>query len=125
MFTCRNKNLVESFSDIDAYIASQTLEWQEILQKVRRIIQEAAPNATEAMKYGMPTFVYKKNLVHFAACKSHLGFYPTPSGIEHFSEELAAYKTTKGAIQFPLNQEIPYDLIAKITAFRVQSVESK
>jgi uncharacterized protein YdhG (YjbR/CyaY superfamily) len=116
---------MESFSSIDAYIAAQTPEWQEILQKVRHIIQEAAPNATEAMKYGMPTFVYKKNLVHFAACKSHLGFYPTPSGIEHFPEELAAYKTTKGAIQFPLNQEIPYDLIAKITAFRVQSVESK
>ncbi len=116
---------MESISDIDAYIASQTIEWQEILQKVRRIIQEAAPNATEAMKYGMPTFVYKKNLVHFAACKSHLGFYPTPSGIEHFPKELAAYKTTKGAIQFPLNQEIPYDLIAKITVFRVQSVESK
>jgi uncharacterized protein YdhG (YjbR/CyaY superfamily) len=108
-------------TSIDAYIALFPTEVQAILQKVRATIQQAAPGAVEAIKYQMPTFVFnKKNLVHFAAYKKHLGFYPTPSGIEQFQAALSAYASSKGAVQFPLDKPIPYDLIAAITAFRME-----
>lgn len=105
---------------IDDYIAQFPEHIQKILQKIRAAIQQAAPEAEEAIRYAMPTFRFQGNLVHFAAYKNHIGFYPTPSGIEAFKKELAGFQTSKGAIQFPLDKPMPYDLISKIVAFRVQ-----
>ncbi len=89
------------------------------LIEFRRVIIKAAPDATEKISYEMPTFFLYKNLVRFAAFKKHIDFYPAPSGIEAFKDELTAYKTSKGAIQFPIDKPLPLDLIARITAFRV------
>ncbi|MBE2224224.1 MAG: DUF1801 domain-containing protein [Anaerolineae bacterium] len=105
---------------IDEYIASFPPDVQEILQKVRATIKEAAPDAAETISYQMPTFTLKGNLVHFGAFKSHIGFYPVPSGIEAFAEELAPYRAGKGSIQFPFDKPIPYDLITKVVKFRVE-----
>jgi uncharacterized protein YdhG (YjbR/CyaY superfamily) len=105
---------------IDEYIAGCPPDVQEILQKIRAIIRKAAPGAEEAIKYQMPTFVLHGNLVHFAAFKNHIGFYPVPTGIEAFKRELAAYESGKGSVQFPLDQPIPYGLISKIVKFRVR-----
>jgi uncharacterized protein YdhG (YjbR/CyaY superfamily) len=107
------------FHTIDEYIMQFSPEVQEILKTLRKVIKESAPNATEKISYQMPTFFLYKNLVHFAAFKNHIGFYPTPSGIEAFKEELSGYKGSKGAIQFPLNKPIPYKLISKIVKYRV------
>ena len=106
--------------DIDKYIASFPKDIQEILENIRKTIREAAPGAEEAIKYQIPTFTLKGNLVHFAAFKKHIGFYPTPTGIEKFKEELSAYEGAKGSVKFPLDRPIPYDLIRKIVAFRVK-----
>lgn len=105
---------------IDEYIAGFPPDVQEILQKIRATIREAAPGAQETIKYRMPTFTLNGNLVHFAAFKKHIGFYPIPTGIKKFAKELSAYKTSKGAVQFPLDQPIPYDLIRRIVEFRVE-----
>lgn len=105
---------------IDEYIAASPPEVQEILQQIRATIREAAPEAEEKISYRMPTFFLHGNLVHFAAHTGHIGFYPEPSGIEAFKDELAGYKQSKGAVQFPLGQPIPYELIRRITEFRVQ-----
>lgn len=105
---------------IDGYIASFPPEIQEILQRVRTTIREAAPGAEETIKYQIPTYTLKGNLVHFAAFKNHIGFYPTPSGTEKFKDELAPYEGAKGSIRFPLDKPIPYDLISEIVKFRVQ-----
>ncbi len=110
---------------IDEYIAGFSKPIQEILQKVRETIRQAAPDAQETIKYRMPTFALHGNLVHFAAFKHHIGFYPTPAGIEEFREELSHYPGSKGAIQFPLDRPIPYELIARITAFRVRQAGQK
>ncbi len=111
---------------IDDYIAAFPEEIQTILQKIRATIKEIVPDAVEAIKYQMPTFVLnKKNLVHYAAFKNHIGFYPTPSGIEHFKDALSVYVNARGSVQFPLNQPIPYGLIAAITAFRVEEEQIK
>lgn len=83
-------------------------------------IREVAPDADETIKYGIPTFTLKGNLVHFAAYKKHIGFYPTPSGIEGFKIELSAYEGAKGSVKFPIDKTIPYELIRKIVAFRVK-----
>jgi uncharacterized protein YdhG (YjbR/CyaY superfamily) len=107
-------------SDMDEYIAGFPPEVQVILQKIRGTIKAAAPDAQETISYAMPTFTLKGNLVHFGAYKKHIGFYPTPSGTEHFQEQISAYKAAKGSIQFPLDQPIPYDLISEIVKFRVQ-----
>lgn len=85
-----------------------------------RIIKETAPNAGEKIAYGMPTFTYPRNLVHFAGYKNHIGFYPSPSGIRAFAEELSGFVTSKGAIQFPLDREIPEALVRKIVVFRME-----
>jgi uncharacterized protein YdhG (YjbR/CyaY superfamily) len=106
--------------DIDEYIAGFHPHVQAILQKIRVTIQVAAPEAQEKISYAMPTFTLKGNLVHFAAYKNHIGFYPSPSGTEHFQEQIAGYKAAKGTIQFPLDQPIPYELISEIVKFRVQ-----
>jgi uncharacterized protein YdhG (YjbR/CyaY superfamily) len=105
---------------IDKYIANFPNDVQEILEKIRATIREAAPDAEETISYQMPTFRLNGNLVHFAAYKKHIGFYPTPSGIEKFKQELSAYPSAKGSVQFPLDRPIPYELIGKITAFRAR-----
>ncbi|MCA9954943.1 MAG: DUF1801 domain-containing protein [Anaerolineales bacterium] len=110
---------MEKPTTIDEYIAAFPADVQEILQKVRETIKTAAPQATEAISYGMPTFKLEGNLVHFGAFKTHLGFYPIPSGLEQFKEELAQYKGGKGSVQFPFDQPMPYGLITKIVEFRV------
>ncbi len=111
--------------NIDEYIEAQPPEIREILEKIRATIRKAAPGAEEAIKYMMPTFVLNGNLVHFAACRNHIGFYPAPSGIDNFREELAGYKTSKGAIQFPLDRKIPYALIGRIVRFRAAENKMK
>lgn len=105
--------------EINDYIAGFPAEVQEKLQKVRQAIRAAAPEAQEKISYQMPTFWLEGNLVHFAGYKRHIGFYPTPSGISQFEEQLAGYKRSKGAVQFPLDEPVPYELIAEITRFRV------
>lgn len=106
-------------SSIDDYIAGFPTDLQMILQKVRQTIREAAPDAKEKIAYGIPTFTLEGNLVHFAAFKQHIGFYPDPRGIDEFINKLARYRSGKGTIQFPLNEPIPYDLIREVTLWRV------
>jgi uncharacterized protein YdhG (YjbR/CyaY superfamily) len=105
---------------IDEYIDGFPPDIQVVLQKIRLTIHEAAPEATEKISYQMPTFYLKGNLVHFAAFKEHIGFYPVPTGIEKFKKELSVYKQGKGSVQFPLDQPMPFDLITKIVKFRVK-----
>lgn len=109
---------------IDGYIAGFPPEVQEILQRIRAMIRAAAPEAEEAMKYQIPTFVLNGNLVHFAAFKQHIGFYPTPSGIEAFKDALAGYEVAKGSVRFPLDREIPLGLMEEIVRFRVEEVRA-
>ena len=104
---------------VEEYIAAFPEEIQQQLEKVRRTIRKAAPNAKEVISYAMPTYRLKRNLVHFAGYKNHIGFYPGPSGIAVCKDELAKYKGAKGSVQFPLNQPMPLDLIDKIVRFRV------
>lgn len=108
-----------SYLSIDEYISKFSPDIQEKLRKLRKVIKEAAPDAEEKISYRMPTFSLHGNLVHFAAFEKHIGFYPAPSGIEAFKEELSEYKTSKGAIQFPIDKPLPYDLISRIVKFRV------
>ncbi len=103
---------------IDEYIASFPKEIQKLLKEMRITIQKAAPKAEEAIKYAMPTYVLNGNLVHFAAFKNHIGFYPAPQGIEEFKKELSKYKGAKGSVQFPLDKPLPLSLVAKIVKFR-------
>src|SRR4030042_327839 len=98
---------------IDEYIAGFPQEVQDILEKVRETIRKAAPDAAETINYGIPTFTLKGNLVHFAAYKKHIGFYPTPTGIEKFKKELSGYEGAKGSVKFPLGKPIPFDLISR------------
>jgi uncharacterized protein YdhG (YjbR/CyaY superfamily) len=106
--------------NIDEYIAGFPPDVQEILEKIRVTIRKAAPDAEETIKYQMPTFTLKGNLVHFAAFKKHIGFYPVPTGIEAFKEELSLYEGGKGSVRFPLDKPIPFDLIIRIVKFRVK-----
>lgn len=111
---------MKAYKDIDEYISTFPKTTQEILQKVRRTIQKAAPEAAEKISYGIPTFHFNGNLVHFAAYEHHIGFYPGAAGIATFLHEMDGYTTSKGTVQFPLNKPIPYNLIEKITSFRVE-----
>ena len=106
--------------DMDKYIAGFPKDVQAILEKIRKTIRKAAPEAEETINYGIPTFTLEGNLVHFAGFKNHVGFYPAPSGIEKFKKELSAYEGAKGSVKFPLDQPIPYDLIREIVVFRVK-----
>jgi uncharacterized protein YdhG (YjbR/CyaY superfamily) len=106
--------------NIDEYITGFPQDVQDILEKIRSTIRKAAPNAEETINYQMPTFTLKGNLVHFAAFKKHIGFYPTPTGIEQFQKELSVYKGAKGSVQFPMDKPIPFDLISRIVRFRVK-----
>ena len=109
----------KTISSIDNYILTFPEDVQELLQTLRTVIKEVAPDATEKISYQMPTFDLYGNLVHFAAFKNHIGFYPAPSGIEKFKNELMMYKNAKGSVQFPINEPLPYELIRKIVKFRV------
>lgn len=111
-----NKSLVNT---IDEYIKQFPKDIQQILEKIRATIKEAAPDAVEKISYEIPTFDLYGNLVHFAAFKNHIGFYPAPSGMDAFKDELSKYKGAKGSVQFPLDQPIPYDLISRIVKYRV------
>jgi uncharacterized protein YdhG (YjbR/CyaY superfamily) len=110
------KNLIEN---IDQYISSFPTATQNLLKQMRKVISKAAPKAKESIKYAMPTFEYYGNLVHFAAYKNHIGFYPAPSGLKAFQIEIDAYANSKGAVQFPLDKPLPIALITKIVKFRV------
>ncbi len=110
----------KEIENIDQYIATFPKDIQSILNELRQTIKESAPEAEEAIRYQMPTFRLNGNLLHFAAYKNHIGFYPTPTGIEAFKSELAKYEVSKGTIKFPLNKQIPLDLIRKIVKYRVQ-----
>ena len=110
----------KQFKTIDEYIRTYPEDVQNILKKMRTTIREAAPEAQEAISYQIPTFQLNGNLVHFAAFKNHIGFYPTSSGIEAFKEELSPYKSAKGSVQFPINKPVPYPLVKKIVLFRVK-----
>ena len=107
------------FNSIDEYIATFPAKTQKILEELRATIKAAAPEAEEKISYQMPTFALKGNLVHFAAYKNHIGFYPTPSGIEVFKHELSVYEGAKGSVKFPIEAPLPLELISKIVAFRV------
>lgn len=112
--------MTASSKEIDKFIAAYPEEVQTVLNKVRATIREAAPGADETINYGIPTFTLNGNLVHFSAFKTHIGFYPTPSGVEKFKKELSKYEGAKGSVKFPLDQPIPYELIEKIVKFRVK-----
>ncbi len=119
----RDKHMTNKrqFKTIDEYIKIFPEDVQSILEKMRQIIRKVAPEAEEAISYQIPTFKMKgKNLVHFAAFKNHIGFYPTSSGIEAFKKELSPYKGAKGSVQFPIKEPIPYDLVKKIVIFRIK-----
>lgn len=107
------------YESIDHYISTFPPEIQTILTQLRKVIREAAPEAKEKISYQMPTYELHGNLVHFAAFKQHIGFYPAPGGIEEFQEELKEYPQSKGAIRFPLNKPLPYELIGRIVQYRV------
>lgn len=110
----------KQFKTTDEYISSFPENIRQKLEKIRKIVRAAAPAASEAISYQMPTFKLRGNLVHFAAYKNHIGFYPTPSAVTAFKKELSAYKTSKGAIQFSLDKPIPYDLIKNIVLHRLR-----
>lgn len=114
------------FETIDEYIKTFPKDVQVVLEKMRKTILKAAPGAVEVISYGMPAFKYnKKNLVYFAAWKSHIGFYAMPSGNVAFKKELSVYQNAKGSVKFPLDQPIPYDLVEKIVKFRVKENMAK
>ena len=113
------KNEVVRFTSIDEYIATFPGEVQILLKELRATIRTAAPDAEEKISYQIPTFFLKGNLVHFAAYKKHIGFYPTSSGIQAFQKELSIYKSAKGSVQFPLEEPLPLELIGRIVKYRV------
>jgi uncharacterized protein YdhG (YjbR/CyaY superfamily) len=106
--------------NIDDYIDGFPPKVQKILQKIRKTIQKAAPDAEEAISYQIPTFKLNGNLIHFAAYEHHIGLYPGPRGVKEFEKEMALYEGGKGTVRFPLDEPIPYDLITRITKYRVQ-----
>ena len=111
---------MQGFKTIDEYIDTFPEDVRKILNELRQTIREVAPEAEETINYQMPTFTLNGNLVHFAAFQNHIGFYPTPSGIEAFKDELAAYKGAKGSVQFPMDEPLPLPLIRKIVEYRVK-----
>jgi uncharacterized protein YdhG (YjbR/CyaY superfamily) len=116
---------MENYESVEAYIAHFPEELQNLLKQIRVIIKRLAPDAVEGISYDMPAYkLHKKPLVYFAAFKKHIGFYATPSGHTAFAEDLSIYKQGKGSVQFPLNQPIPYALIEKMVAFRVEENKS-
>jgi uncharacterized protein YdhG (YjbR/CyaY superfamily) len=113
------------YETIDEYIALYPATTRKRLNALRQLIKKLVPDAVEKIAYRMPTFYLNGNLVHFAAYAEHIGFYPTPSGVVRFARELSKYKTSKGAIQFPLDEPMPIELLKKIVQFRVKENRSK
>jgi uncharacterized protein YdhG (YjbR/CyaY superfamily) len=112
---------MKTYKDIDQYIKEYPEHVQDILQKIRSVVKKNAPGATETISYGIPTFdLNGKHLIHFAAYKNHIGFYPTSSGIDAFKKEVSVYVWSRGTVQFPLDAPIPWDLIKKMVIFRVK-----
>lgn len=109
----------KGFNSIDEYIATFPTEVQKILEELRAAIKASAPDAEEKISYQMPTFALRGNLVHFAAWKNHIGFYPTSSGTQAFKHELSVYEGAKGSIKFPIDKPLPLELIRRIVTFRV------
>lgn len=109
-----------TYKTIDEYIKAQPAATQKVLRSVRATIQTAAPRATQTINYGIPTFQLNGNLVHFAAFEKHIGFYPTPGGIQAFRKDLSSYVSAKGSVQFPLDKPMPLALITRIVKFRVK-----
>lgn len=108
------------FKTVEEYVATFPASAQKMLEQIRVIIKENAPEAKEVISYNMPAFTLQGMLVYYAAYKGHIGFYPTPSGIEAFKKELSAYNGAKGSVQFPIDKPMPLDLIAKIVKYRVE-----
>jgi uncharacterized protein YdhG (YjbR/CyaY superfamily) len=115
----------KKYDSVDEYIAAHEAAIQPLLRQIREIIRSTVPTAAEVISYGMPAYKVHGVLVYFAANKKHIGFYPTASPIVVFAEELQPYKTSKGAIQFPVEAGIPADLVRKITEYRLQEDEMK
>ena len=116
----------DEFATIDEYIASFPPDIQEKLRGIRAAISKAVPDAEEAIRYGMPTFrLDGHNIVHFAAFKDHLSFFPTASGVEKFREDLSSYKMSKGTIRFPPDKPVPLDLVERIARFRADEIRKK
>jgi uncharacterized protein YdhG (YjbR/CyaY superfamily) len=112
-------------ASIEGYIASFPLEIQTILRKIRAVARKEAPEACEKICYGIPTFHLHENLVHYAAFKEHVSFFPTSSGVEHFKKELKDYDCSRGTIRFPLGSKIPYPLLSEIVRFRVKEATKR
>lgn len=118
--------MAREFKTMDEYINTFPDDVRNSLNELRQVIKEAAPEAEETINYQMPTFTLNGNLVHFAAFKNHIGFYPTPTGMEAFKKELSPYKRAKGSVQFPIDQPLPLPLIRRIVEYRVkENVERK
>jgi uncharacterized protein YdhG (YjbR/CyaY superfamily) len=112
--------MARQFKTMDEYIGTFPEDVQRILNELRQTIREAAPEAQETINYQIPTFTLNGNLVHFAAFEKHIGFYPTPSGMEAFKKELSGYKGAKGSVQFPIDQPLPLPLIRRIVEYRLK-----
>jgi uncharacterized protein YdhG (YjbR/CyaY superfamily) len=110
----------KQFNTMDEYINTFPEDVKRILSELRQTIKEVAPDAEETINYQIPTFTLNGNLVHFAAFEHHIGFYPTPSGMEAFKKELSVYKGAKGSVQFPINEPLPLPLIRRIVEYRVK-----
>ncbi len=115
----------KKLTTIDAYINQFTPDVQVELKKMRTAIRQAAPTATEAMKYGIPTFILNGNLVHFGGFKTHISFFPSASGIRAFAKELSTYSTDKGTVRFPFTAPIPYGLIKRMVRYRVKEQKAR
>lgn len=115
-----------NYKNIDEYIKTYPKDVQDKLIQIRKVVKELAPTAVETISYGMPTFKLNgKNLVHFAAYKGHIGFYPTPGALTNFQKELLIYKTSKGTAQFRLDEDLPIKLIEKMVKFRIKETSEK
>lgn len=112
--------IAKKIKTIDQYLDAFPPEVKKVMEKIRQVIRQVAPDAIETIKYGIPTFVHNGNLVHFGGYKNHVGFYPAPSGIEAFKKQLVKYQSGKGTIRFPINKPVPFDLIKQIVKFRVK-----
>ncbi len=110
---------------VTEWIGSAPPQTREILKEIRALIRSEAPEATEDIRYGIPTFLLNGNLVHYAGYEGHIGFYPGPEALERFREELSSWPGGKGSVRFPLDRPVPLDLIREITAWRVQEQRNK
>ena len=113
------------FKTVDEYIGTFPVATKKIMQQVRKTIIDAAPEAEEVISYNMPAYKQEGMLVFFAAYKEHIGFYPTPGGIEAFKKELSVYNSAKGSVQFPIDKPMPLALITKIVKYRVEENQEK